>query len=84
MKHLYLVRHGQTDGNKNKLWIGARSLYKLNSDGRMEAAVAGAKLRELDLDSTAIFASPVERAFQTAKIIQSKISFQMVNLEGDF
>jgi len=78
MKHLYLVRHGQTDGNKNKLWIGARSQYKLNADGRMEAAVAGAQLREMDLDSTAIYASPVERAFQTAKIIQTKLSLPIV------
>ncbi len=78
MKHIYLVRHGQTDANKNKIWIGARSQYKLNDDGRKEAAYAGAKLREFELDSTEIYASPVERAFQTAKIIQDKLALPIV------
>jgi broad specificity phosphatase PhoE len=78
MKHLYLIRHGQTDGNKAGLWIGARSQYKLNSDGRIEASIAGSKLRELELNSYVIYASPVERAFQTAKIIQTKISLPIV------
>ena len=41
MKNIYLVRHGQTDANREKLWIGARSLYKLNKAGRIEAMEAG-------------------------------------------
>lgn len=78
MKYVYLVRHGQTDANKNKIWIGARSQYKLNDDGRKEAAYAGAKLREFELDATEIYASPVERALQTAKIVQSKLALPIV------
>lgn len=78
MRNLYLVRHGQTDGNQKKLWIGARTQYKLNQDGRHEAMWAGAKLRELELDSEYIYASPVERAFETAKIIQSKVSLPII------
>ncbi len=78
MKHLYLVRHGQTDANKNKLWIGARSLYKLNTIGREEAMEAGAKLRDLNLNNTIIYTSPVERAYQTAKFVQSKLSLPLV------
>lgn len=78
MRNLYLVRHGQTDGNKKQLWIGARTQYKLNQEGRTEAMWAGAKLRELELDSEYIYASPVERAFETAKIIQSKISLPII------
>lgn len=78
MKFIYLVRHGQTDANKKKLWVGARSLYKLNRDGRLEAMEAGSKLRELDLKSTAIYASPVERAFQSAQLIASKLNLPII------
>jgi len=78
MKNIYLVRHGQTDANREKLWIGARSLYKLNKDGRIEAMEAGVHLRDLDLDSSSIFASPVVRAFQSAQLIATKLSLPIV------
>ena len=32
-KTLYLIRHGQTEGNKEGLWLGAKSPHKLNSTG---------------------------------------------------
>jgi broad specificity phosphatase PhoE len=78
MKNIYLVRHGQTDANREKLWIGARSLYKLNKDGRIEAMEAGVHLRDLDLDSSSIYASPVVRAFQSAQLIATKLSLPIV------
>ncbi|MEI6462094.1 MAG: histidine phosphatase family protein [bacterium] len=78
MKTIYLVRHGQTDANKEKLWIGARSLYKLNRDGRLEAMEAGSLLRDMDLDARCIYTSPVQRAFQSAGLISTKLELPLI------
>ena len=72
-KTLYLVRHGQTDATKQHLWIGARTQFKLNEDGRDESEIAAVNLRNRNLDCNHIYTSPVERCYQTARIIQNRL-----------
>jgi broad specificity phosphatase PhoE len=63
-----LVRHGQTDWNKEGIFRG-RIDAKLNADGIREAQVIGEKLRGTDPD--AVCSSPLSRAMDTARCIAS-------------
>ena len=61
-----LVRHGETDYNKNKL-IQGHSDIELNETGRGQARNAGQKLTEYDIDFA--FSSPLKRAVETARLM---------------
>jgi broad specificity phosphatase PhoE len=63
-----LVRHGQTDWNREGIFRG-RIDVKLNAAGLKEAAVIGEKLRGTDPD--AVCSSPLSRAMDTALRIAS-------------
>ena len=65
---LYLVRHGQTNMNLNKIFRG-RQDPPLNQTGREEARLAGAFLKEEDISF--VITSPQLRATQTAETIAS-------------
>lgn len=62
---LYIMRHGETDGNKSKILQG-RLDNPLNEAGREQAKSAGEKLADISFD--ACFVSPLTRAIQTAEI----------------
>eukprot|EP00095_Tigriopus_kingsejongensis_P010987 maker-scaffold281_size224178-snap-gene-1.25 protein:Tk10987 transcript:maker-scaffold281_size224178-snap-gene-1.25-mRNA-1 annotation:"fructose- -bisphosphatase tigar" len=64
---LYLVRHGQTEGNKERVLQGQKD-YPLNELGRTQAGVAGEALK--DVPFQAYFSSDLSRARETAEIIQ--------------
>ncbi len=63
---IYLVRHGQSEGNVKDLWYGSSDL-PLTQLGRQQARQAGEKLREVDF--AACYASPLSRAHDTAKLV---------------
>jgi broad specificity phosphatase PhoE len=63
---LYVVRHGQTDWNKERL-IQGRIDIPLNEEGIKQARITKKKLEGIELD--AIYVSPLTRAKQTAAII---------------
>lgn len=63
---VWVTRHGQTDLNKAKLMQG-RVDEKLNDTGRMQAATARVSVENVTFD--AVFASPLDRAIETASII---------------
>lgn len=68
---LYIVRHGQTDWNKEKRLQG-RSDIDLNLSGREAAIRLG---RQLDQDSIIfdrIYSSPLIRAYETACLIRGR------------
>ena len=67
---LYIVRHGQTHKNKQKLLQG-RSNTPLNEEGRTQALEAGAKLREMGEKPERLYSSPLIRAVETAELIGS-------------
>lgn len=65
---LYIIRHGQTAKNKEKLLQG-RSDMPLNDEGREQAARTGKKLGEKGVSAGRIYSSPLIRAVETAEII---------------
>lgn len=63
---IYVVRHGQTDWNKDRKMQGRMGL-PLNEHGIEQAEALKEKIRKVKFDI--VFSSPQERAVQTAKII---------------
>lgn len=64
---IYVVRHGQTDINKEGRLQGRAGL-PLNEHGIEQAKGLRGKLKDIKFDY--IFSSPQERAIQTAEIAQ--------------
>lgn len=63
---IYIVRHGETIWNEQKLLQG-RTDIELNENGRMLATITGQRLMDTHFDI--IYSSPLKRAFETAKLI---------------
>jgi broad specificity phosphatase PhoE len=76
---LYLVRHGETATNRARLIQGWNS-EPLNTLGRWQAERAGVRLAQLDL--RALYASPLDRARETATIIGGAVGLEPVLVEG--
>ncbi len=70
MTRISLVRHGQTDWNRDRR-IQGRSDVPLNDTGREQARETGRALRARRFDG--IYASPLIRAFETAAIIAGEL-----------
>ena len=68
MSKIYIIRHGQTDLNKNHVLQG-RVDEPLNEDGLRQAKFAAALLRTLDVSIDQVWSSPLQRAKDTAEII---------------
>ena len=66
---LYLVRHGETDYNLRRAVQGRRINAPLNETGHAQAARLGARFSDVPL--TAVYASPLVRARQTAAAIHA-------------
>lgn len=76
---LFLVRHGQSDLNREGRFRGLADA-PLNELGRKEAAGAAAVLSGSGV--SVIYTSPVRRAFQTAEIIAGSIGATVEQEEG--
>lgn len=63
---LYIVRHGQTDGNVNKIMDGVRDI-DLNDTGIEQAKVTRDNLSGIDFDL--VICSPLSRTKHTMEII---------------
>lgn len=72
---IYLVRHGQSEGNLKNLWYGSSDL-PLTELGRHQARQAGEKLREIDLP--VCYVSPLIRARHTAELVLEGRAVPMV------
>ncbi len=66
MLELYLIRHGETDRNRQGAYLGWTDV-ELNETGWRQAEALRKKLRAVKAD--AIFSSPLRRALDTATII---------------
>ena len=66
MKHIYVVRHGETDFNIRAILQGW-SDKPLNNNGRELAVVTGRGLSDIRFDYA--FSSPLIRAYETGEII---------------
>jgi len=70
MTMIYLVRHGETDWNRERRIQGSTDI-PLNNTGRGQAAATGALLSRREWDG--VYASPLSRAFETAEIIATRL-----------
>lgn len=77
MTTVCLVRHGQTNWNKNFL-IQGRENIPLNETGINQAEITGNILKEIDPNWDIIISSPLIRAIHTAEIIKT-----ILNLNTD-
>ncbi len=66
---LYLIRHGQTDYNRDFRWQGKVDV-PLNSHGAQQARRIRQWLADAGVAFERVYASPLMRAVQTAKIIE--------------
>lgn len=66
MTTFYIIRHGETDYNKNGRYQGQMDI-PLNDDGRRQSEMAAARMAGINLD--VIYASDLCRAQETARII---------------
>jgi broad specificity phosphatase PhoE len=66
MKKIYLVRHGETQWNKEEIFRGQADI-PLNEAGIRQARIAGQALGKIKFAK--VFTSPLQRALQTAQII---------------
>lgn len=66
MTRLYLIRHGETDWNRQGRWQGQADV-PLNDRGRQQARQVAEKLAQVALD--AIYTSDLIRASEVARII---------------
>ena len=66
---LYLVRHGQTAGNKAKVLQGRGSDHPLNEEGIRQAEAVREWFLKQQIHIDRVYSSPLLRALQTARII---------------
>jgi len=79
MKHIYLIRHGETEWNRLGLGQGSRNDIELNDSGREQAKKTGEYMNRLQdrygrIDL--ILCSPMKRTMETAQIIAQHIDYQ--------
>lgn len=67
---LYLIRHGETDYNRQRIVQGRRINCELNQTGRAQARALARRLSTVPID--AIFSSTLRRAEETAAFIAAE------------
>ncbi len=74
---LLLVRHGETDDNRNQVFQGQEG-STLNARGRDQAARLAARLASAKARPAALYASDLKRARETAEIVGRALSLEPV------
>lgn len=72
--NIYLLRHGETDWNKDGRIQGHTDI-PLNQKGRMQVAQAAKVLADLPFNMDSIYSSPLKRAYESAEIVADKLSY---------
>lgn len=80
---IYIIRHGQTDWNKDKITQGKTNI-PLNITGLKQAKQISKFLNERQIDI--IYASPLARAYTTAVLATNRYDIEILDLlaERDF
>lgn len=69
MTRIYFIRHGETDWNSAGRYQGWTNI-PLNDSGREQARLLAERFQDVPLD--AIYTSPLDRAYDTAKAVAEK------------
>lgn len=72
---IYIVRHGETVWNKNRLLQGSANI-ELSQEGIDLAKITGEKLADVHFDK--IYSSPLSRAYETAKLIRGDRNIEII------
>jgi phosphoserine phosphatase len=78
MKNIYIVRHGETQWNKEEVFRGRKDI-PLNEMGQKQAEMVGLYFRDKRIDR--IVSSPLTRAVQTAEAISRTTSVAVESAE---
>ena len=81
MTQLFLVRHGQTSGNVQRVWQGWIG-GELTPLGVQQAEATARRLAACGEDIDALYSSPLHRAWQTAQIVGQALGLSPVAHEG--
>lgn len=65
LKNIYVIRHGETDWNKNQRFQGQTDI-KMNETGREQATKLRPVMQRLQVES--VYSSSLARAFETAEL----------------
>lgn len=79
MVKVILIRHGETDWNKQQVFRG-RIDVALNEVGLAQAKAVVTSLKDVQID--AIYSSPLSRALETAKILAGNRNIEVMLEEG--
>ncbi len=75
---IYLVRHGESSANINKRFCGITDV-ELSDLGRKQAEETGLYFKDLNISK--IYASPLKRAYETARIISLKTDVKVITTD---
>jgi broad specificity phosphatase PhoE len=78
----YFVRHGQTDANAQGLMCGGDWDIPLNSHGIEQAKSRSLGIANLVPQISHVFASPMKRAQETAKLLTQHLLIDIQTVEG--
>ncbi len=79
MTKIYLVRHGQTEWNKDLTFRGRKDV-PLNEQGRKEASAIAETLKDKGIK--AIYTSPLARSVETAGPLAEHLELEIITLQG--
>jgi broad specificity phosphatase PhoE len=79
MKHLYFIRHGETDANAANKW--PRLDARLTAKGRAQASEAGRQAKLQGIAADVIIASPLPRAQHTARLVASELGYPAESID---
>lgn len=79
--HLYLVRHGETDFNRQGIVQGRGVNSPLNELGRTQATALAGRFVADPVD--VIYSSPLRRAFETATAVAKAIQIETIPTDPD-
>jgi probable phosphomutase (TIGR03848 family) len=74
------IRHGETDYNKKMLFPGRIPDVHLNKKGRQQAQAVADRLAKVPIK--AIYASPLDRAMETAKLLGDVLKLEIIPMAG--
>ena len=76
---VYLIRHGETDFNKQSKEWGQDPDTSLNDLGRAQTRKLAKRIKEIKFDK--FYSSDIKRAIETAEILYQEIKVQIIKDE---